>query len=586
MTRAQLQEEIRSLRNSLSHLQSETAQLKRSISSLKKMEEQYKNICSAIHDAVVITDSKGSIALWNKAAESIFGFTQDEIYGKNISSIFTERASKARFKESFHRIKNSRKKGPTGLVELRATRKDGKRISVELSLSCINFGTSLRIIASVQDITDRKRAERALRIKGNALAASINAIAFTDLKGNAIYVNRAFLKMWGYKSTKEVIGKKAAHFVELQQEARAIVKILGKEGGWIGEIRAKRKDGSLFDAQLSATMVKDDDGKPLYIMASLINITQRKQALAALRESEERYRTVVEKSGDIPYVLDDNAILTYVGPQVEKYGYRPEQIVNRHFLELIFDDDRDEMMGNFLQAKNEGVEQVTTFRCNTPLLGMRYFEESGRVLRDDQGQFMGLAGIIRDATERKRAEERLKKREREARLLSITDDLTGLYNRRGFFALGEQQMKLAQRTNRELLIIYVDVDQLKKINDRLGHRFGSLALIETANILKETFRQSDIISRIGGDEFVVLAIETTERGPQRIVKRLSENVTLHNTMRTRLYDFQLSLSYGISRYTPTQKITIDELIHEADQRMYSHKRSKGVARAGKKDIIN
>jgi diguanylate cyclase (GGDEF)-like protein/PAS domain S-box-containing protein len=583
-TREQLLKESKRLRKRLSKLELTTAQLKKSVTSLQEVEKQCKKICSAIHDAVVITDSRGRITLWNMAAEKTFGFSQDEIHDKNIGRLFSAKKSKACFKEYFRKIQHARKPGPSELIELIATRKNGDTFPVELSLSRVTLGTSLRIISSIQDISERKKAERALRIKGNALACSINAIAFADMKGNAIYVNNAFLKMWGYSNTGEILGKNAAEFCELAEQARSILKILRNDGGWIGEMRAKRKDGSLFDVQLSATMVSDNDKKPLYIMASFIDITRRKQALAALRESEERYRTVVEKSGDIPYVLDDNAVLTYVGPQVEQYGYRASSIQNHNFVELIHEEDKDEMVLNFNKAKYDGIEQVTTFRCNTPLLGLRYFEESGKILRDDQGEFMGLAGIIRDVTERKQAEERLKKQEQEARLLSITDDLTGLYNRRGFFALGEQQMKLAQRTKRELLTIYVDVDQLKKINDRLGHRFGSLALIETANILKETFRQSDIIARIGGDEFVVLGIETSDRSPQQLASRLTDNVVLHNTNRTRLYDFQLSLSFGISRYKPNQPVTIDDLIHEADQRMYYHKRRKQDLRTGKEII--
>lgn len=552
----------------------EVRTLRKSIASLQGLEKQCKKICSAIHDAVVITDRRGRVTLWNLAAKRIFGFSRSEILGKRISRLFTNRTSKKTFKEHFANIQHTRSAGPSKLIELVATRKNGEKFPVELSLSRVALGTSLRIICSIEDISEQKRAERALRIKGNALASSINAIAFTDLKGNTIYVNNAFLKMWGYATTAEVIGKNATKFCELAEQARTILKTLRHDGGWIGELRAKRKDGTLFDTQISTTMVSDKQGKPLYIMASFMDITQRKQALEALQESEERYRTVVEKSGDIPYVLDDNAVLTYVGPQVEKYGYRASTIQNNPFIGLIYEEDRDEMVLNFNKAKHDGIENVTTFRCDTPLLGIRYFEESGKILRDDEGQFMGLAGILRDVTERKQAEERLRKNEQEARLLSITDDLTGLYNRRGFFALGEQQMKLAQRTKRQLLVIYVDVDQLKKINDRLGHRFGSLALIETANILKETFRQSDIIARIGGDEFVVLAIETSNRSSQRIKSRLNDTIILHNTVRTLPYDFQLSLSFGISRYKPANPITMDELIHEADQRMYYHKRRK------------
>ncbi len=93
--------------------------------------------------------------------------------------------------------------------------------------------------------------------------------------------------------------------------------------------------------------------------------------------------------------------------------------------------------------------------------------------------------------------------------LSLVDDLTGIYNRRGFSALAQQELKKANRIKRGMLLLFADVDDLKKINDSLGHQEGDLALIETANLLKETFREPDIIARIGGDEFVVLAAETS-----------------------------------------------------------------------------
>lgn len=93
--------------------------------------------------------------------------------------------------------------------------------------------------------------------------------------------------------------------------------------------------------------------------------------------------------------------------------------------------------------------------------------------------------------------------------ISLHDDLTGLYNRRGFFTLAEHLLKLAKRQQEGLFMLYADLDDLKKINDTLGHQKGDWALIDTANLLKETFRESDIIARIGGDEFVVMPIETT-----------------------------------------------------------------------------
>src|SRR6185312_3904038 len=129
------------------------------------------------------------------------------------------------------------------------------------------------------------------------------------------------------------------------------------------------------------------------------------------------------------------------------------------------------------------------------------------------------------------------------RAMALVDDLTGLYNRRGFQTLARQHMKMADRMRKRVSHIFVDLDGLKEINDSLGHREGDLALIEAADLLKETFRESDIIARIGGDEFVVLALETVGLAQEHWVTRLQENLARRNERPERRY--RLSLSMGI-----------------------------------------
>lgn len=155
---------------------------------------------------------------------------------------------------------------------------------------------------------------------------------------------------------------------------------------------------------------------------------------------------------------------------------------------------------------------------------------------------------------------------------SLTDDLTGLYNRRGFITLAEQQFKIADRSRGEMLLIFMDVDNLKDINDRFGHLEGDRALIDIAEIIKETFRESDIVARIGGDEFVILTAETVSLNYEKIVSRLIENIKKFNQKQPRKYI--LSVSIGFAKYDPDNPQSIDELIAEADRRMYENKQEK------------
>ncbi len=156
--------------------------------------------------------------------------------------------------------------------------------------------------------------------------------------------------------------------------------------------------------------------------------------------------------------------------------------------------------------------------------------------------------------------------------LTETDELTGTYNRRGFFTIAEKQREIASRNNLNSSFIFLDIDGLKSINDEHGHKVGDIALVNTAEILKNTFRSSDIIARIGGDEFVVLTIKSLETNIEMLIVRLKENLKAHNIKTNKPY--RLSLSYGISHFTPEHACSIDELISKADKEMYEQKKRK------------
>jgi diguanylate cyclase (GGDEF)-like protein len=175
-----------------------------------------------------------------------------------------------------------------------------------------------------------------------------------------------------------------------------------------------------------------------------------------------------------------------------------------------------------------------------------------------------LARSLRYAIERHRLQKMLQK-------LSLIDDLTGLHNRRGFLALAEQHLRLVLRKGAALLV-YLDLDDLKRINDSYGHLEGSRALIVTANALRTCFRQSDILARLGGDEFCVLMTEAGRDSAQQVRKRLQQRVDFINA--SSAWRFCLSLSVGIVEVPMVHQPLIEELLKIADTRMYEEKRNK------------
>jgi diguanylate cyclase (GGDEF)-like protein len=164
------------------------------------------------------------------------------------------------------------------------------------------------------------------------------------------------------------------------------------------------------------------------------------------------------------------------------------------------------------------------------------------------------------------------KLQEKVRTMAVTDELTGLYNRRGFFSLVEKLLQLCKREKKGIFMLYTDLDGLKKINDTFGHKEGDMALIDIADILRNNYRESDIIARIGGDEFVVIPIGTTEDSAKIATSRLQKNIEIHNSEINRSY--KLSLSFGIAYYDPENPCSIDELLVQGDQLMYEQKRHK------------
>lgn len=183
----------------------------------------------------------------------------------------------------------------------------------------------------------------------------------------------------------------------------------------------------------------------------------------------------------------------------------------------------------------------------------------------ENDKLLGIVVSFQDRTQRHRLENEL-------RLMSLTDELTGLNNRRGFMLLVEQQLKVVRRLGSELAILFIDMDGMKWINDTYGHKEGDRALADTATILRETFRDADIIARIGGDEFVVVVTDADGVADEELLQRLHYTAALHNDANPKPY--QISLSAGIVRYDPLNHEAIETLIDRADKLMYEEKNRK------------
>jgi two-component system cell cycle response regulator len=183
--------------------------------------------------------------------------------------------------------------------------------------------------------------------------------------------------------------------------------------------------------------------------------------------------------------------------------------------------------------------------------------------QSDPGNVLMRAIIY--AIERSRLLDRL-------RNLAVTDELTGLYNRRGFETVAAQHLRLARRTRKSFALFFADLDDLKVINDSFGHNQGDQAIKDSSNVLKSSFRDSDIMARIGGDEFLVLASDCTPTGAEVLTLRLQDNITMHNKANNR--DYELGISMGSTCFDSSEIVPIPALIEQADSSLYSMKQDR------------
>jgi len=296
---------------------------------------------------------------------------------------------------------------------------------------------------------------------------------------------------------------------------------------------------------------------------------QQSEELAATRQSIEeqrqRYQALFELAPDGYLVTDSEGVIREANrAAMSLLGVHQEFLVGKPLVVFVAEEAREAYHKRLTQMRRDATpaqdwQVILQTREGEP------FPASLTVapVRDVGGRMVGLGWLVRDISQRKEAEDVL-------RSMSTADELTRLHNRRGFFTLAPHFLKMADRNREAAFLLFADVDGLKSINDTLGHSVGDRALTTIAHILKKTFRQSDILARMGGDEFAVLALDTPVTSAERVMARLQESLDRHNAKSSP----RLSLSLGMARYDHEHRHSVKELLARADARMYEQKRGK------------
>jgi diguanylate cyclase (GGDEF)-like protein/PAS domain S-box-containing protein len=432
-----------------------------------------------------------------------------------------------------------------------------------------------RIVQLEKSEKEHAKADRALRESEQQFRTLVESnphgVQKIDICGIILFANKAHHEIYEYEEGA-LVGRSITDFLvpgQQRDELPRYLETLLKDQPMptLYHQTILTKSGKEKDIEVAWNYLRDNKGSVVGFLSVLTDITERKKADVALSESRDRFRALVETTSDWIWEVNDKAVYTYASPKVlDILGYKPEEVIGKTPFDFMTPEEAKRVAEIFssITASQRPFKELEN--ANIHKRGdLVILETSGTPFFDVDGTLRGYRGIDRDITDRKRMEDKL----REA---AITDDLTGLLNRRGFFTLADQQCKLATRNKRAMALIYLDLDDLKIINDELGHEAGDQALEDIANIFKNTFRESDIMARIGGDEFAVLLTELHDPFTGNIIiDHLQENIRKHNKHGTR--DYELSVTNGIAIYDPERSCSISELIYQADKLMYKSKKN-------------
>lgn len=539
--------------------------------------QKFQTLTEEAPFGMAMFDKDGNFKYINHRFKEIFGYDLSDI--PNRAEWFRLAYHDPEYRHmvlaAWNRVLKSTRPGKRKSSVFNVTCKDGKEKIIRFKPVKFLAGECMM---TYEDITLGKQVEEELlRIK-KAVESSGNAIWMTDKKGKRIiYLNESFTKLMGYSAEEFNAAGGAPIVYQDTETARKVYDTVMNGCSWKGEIELRTRSSENIPVYFNCDSVRNEEGEIIAIFGIFNDITERRLAEQKMQTANQQLLDTINFLPDATFVVDQKGKVIAWNKAIEEMtGVRREDILGKGdyayavpfygkarpiLIDMIVAGDLEsEQRYEYLTRKENTIYGES---CVPFLFGKKdaYLWGKASPLFDREGTLTGAIESIRDITERKQIEEQLK-------YLSLHDSHTGLYNRTFF----EDGMRRAEDGRFDpVSIIVCDLDGLKFVNDTLGHATGDTVLAASANVISSAFRKSDIVARIGGDEFAILLSQSDERIAEKACDRIRQAIDRYNAAGP---EIPLSISIGFAVKSDTSE-SMSNLFKEADDSMYRDKLHRG-----------
>jgi diguanylate cyclase (GGDEF)-like protein/PAS domain S-box-containing protein len=506
----------------------------------------------------------------NARLERMLGYAPGELRGRSARALYPSEEAWRQAGRMYEELRGGGIYEGEGPIR----RKDGSRLWCRALARALNpEAPSESAIVVFSDVTERHAAEQALR-RSEALYRSLvetsNDLVWSiDREGRWTYLNPAAVRRIYEGSAPDLLGTSIHELPapELRErDAAVFARVLAGQPVFRHETRHQRRDGTTVDLSFNAVPLRDARGEIAGATGTARDITEERAAAAALHESVEKLRLAVDAAELVYWEWDRDADRLHWGRNPAPLSEAAEGQATRwsEYRETVHPEDRERYLATVAAAWEQAGPCANEYRVVGRDGRVTWIASHAKTLPDPSGRPRRMIGVSQDITGRKRREE-------EARFLAYHDTLTGLPNRRLLDDRLRQALHLAQRRDRRVAAMVVDLDDFKRVNDELGHRAGDAVLREAAERLRSCVRKADTLARQGGDEFVIVIPDLAQDADCEVVAGKILRA-LAPPFHAEGREVRIGASIGISVY-PADAGDSDALLRNADAAMYRAKQS-------------